>query len=587
MQLRFSGVYKSYKGKTVLENISEAINADDKIGLVGRNGIGKTTLARLLAGQEACDKGYIKFLPSFGKIFYLEQYPLFAEKDTVYETVLQAAKTDSGVNNLVRSYDLETIVKKSLNMLGIGEDKRVQRVNNLSGGEKTMLALCRVAVSDFDFLILDEPTNHLDLENCEWLENFLGTLTKPMVVISHDRFFLDKVVTKIWELTSMGLKVYEGNYSDYKMQKEIEQKNLDREYRQQQLKIQRLKQVINTKKTWYNSAHTAAGKNDFYRSKAKKHARVIKAKEKELERLEKRGIDKPTKVRNPAFELINKNIPKKKSAPFLVRGENVGKSFNQNVLFEGAFFNVKRGDKIVLLGPNGAGKTTLLRIIAGLTDDYSGEVIISPAIKIGYFAQELDNLNFRATILDDVLTAGAGVEGARLLLASLLFRGDDVYKKIGDLSMGEKGRAALAKIILVGANFLILDEPTNYMDIESKEKIEEVLAEFKGSLIFVTHDRYLMRLANKVFEIADGRLNCYNGNYEYYLAKQRESKEKAGITAIDYQDLTNNINRLECELAFLGGKLNETRDEKEKEKLQERFLLIAKELNHYKELQKG
>ena len=581
MQLRFSGIYKSYNGKSVLENISGTIHPGDKIGLVGRNGIGKTTLARILAGQEPCDVGTIEFLPPHGKIFYLEQAPRFANSESVYEAIIRAARSNLLIN------DAETTVKKLLNMLGIGEEKWAQRANSLSSGEKTKLALCRVAVSDFALLILDEPTNHLDLENCAWLEDYVGSLDKPLLVISHDRFFLDNVVSKIWELTPRELRVYEGNYSDYKRQKEIEQKSSEREYQKQQMKIRRLKQMISERKSWYNSAHNAAGQNDFYRSKAKKHAGVIRAKERELERLERRKIDKPKKAKDPLFELLNKNLPEKKSAPFLVRGEGLGKSYAQKVLFQGASFNIKRGDKVVLLGPNGAGKTTLLKIIAGLDSDYSGQVTVNPAVKIGYFAQELENLDYGATVLDDVLTAGGDVEEARLLLASLLFRGDEVFKKISDLSMGEKGRVAFAKIILGRANFLILDEPTNYMDIASREKIEEVLAAFKGSIIFVTHDRYFMRLANRVFVIADGKLNCYEGNYEYYLAKEGGSKERNkvnGMSVHDYQELRDNINRLECELAFLSGQLSEARDEKEKEDLQERFFQIAKELNHFRKL---
>ncbi|NLL58993.1 MAG: ABC-F type ribosomal protection protein [Firmicutes bacterium] len=581
MQLRFSGIYKSYNGKSVLENISGTIHPGDKIGLVGRNGIGKTTLARILAGQEPCDVGTIEFLPPHGKIFYLEQAPRFANSESVYEAIIRAARSNLLIN------DAETTVKKLLNMLGIGEEKWAQRANSLSSGEKTKLALCRVAVSDFALLILDEPTNHLDLENCAWLEDYVGSLDKPLLVISHDRFFLDNVVSKIWELTPRELRVYEGNYSDYKRQKEIEQKSSEREYQKQQMKIRRLKQMISERKSWYNSAHNAAGQNDFYRSKAKKHAGVIRAKKRELERLESRKIDKPRKTKDPLFALLNKNLPEKKSAPFLVRGEGLGKSYAQKVLFQGASFNIKRGDKVVLLGPNGAGKTTLLKIIAGLDSDYSGQVTVNPAVKIGYFAQELENLDYGATVLDDVLTAGGDVEEARLLLASLLFRGDEVFKKISDLSMGEKGRVAFAKIILGRANFLILDEPTNYMDIASREKIEEVLAAFKGSIIFVTHDRYFMRLANRVFVIADGKLNCYEGNYEYYLAKEGGSKERNkvnGMSVHDYQELRDNINRLECELAFLSGQLSEARDEKEKEDLQERFFQIAKELNHFRKL---
>lgn len=584
MQLRFSGISKSYNGKTVLENISGAIHAGDKIGLVGRNGIGKTTLARVLSGREPSDAGKIECLPPSGNIYYLEQYPDFAESDSVYGVTLKAARSNYMIN------DPETTVKKTLNMLRIDESVWGRQASSLSGGEKTKLALCCVAVSDFDLLILDEPTNHLDLENCAWLESYVGSLDKPVIVISHDRFFLDRVVSGIWELTSRELKYYEGNYSNYTKQKEIEQKNLDREYQKQQWKIQQLKQVIGERKNWYNRAHSAAGQNDFYRSKAKKHAGVVKAKKRELERLEKRKIEKPKKAKAPLFELINKNIPEKKSAPFLIRGENVGKGYAQKLLFHGASFNIKRGDKIVLLGANGAGKTTLLKIISGLDNDYSGKVTVNPAVKIGYFAQELENLNSSATVLDEALTAGGSIEEARLLLASLLFRGDEVFKKIAGLSMGEKGRVAFAKIILSGANLLVLDEPTNYMDIESREKIEEVLAGFKGSLIFVTHDRYFMRLANRVFAIADGRLYCYEGDYAYYLEKEKEGGGEAGvkgISGLEYQDLTDDINRLECELAFLSGRLNETRDEKEKEELQEKFFQIARELNHYKELKKS
>ncbi|MGI6097234.1 MAG: ribosomal protection-like ABC-F family protein [Dethiobacteria bacterium] len=590
MNLYFNNICKSYGGKMVLENISGAINAGKKIGLVGRNGVGKTTLARILAGQETCDRGQIKLAPAEGKVFYLDQQPKYAEKDTVYATILWAVKSNDRVMEDIKA---EAKVKKVLNMLGIEQKKWGQEANNLSGGEKTKLALCQLIVSYFDLLLLDEPTNHLDLKNCEWLEVFLADLAKPMIVISHDRFFLNQLVNEIWELTPCELKVYKGNYSAYKRQKEIEERNLFKEYDKQQTRIRQLKQVISERKNWYQSAHTAAGKNDFYRSKAKKHASILKAKKKELERIEKEKIPKPSKLPAPAFQLINKHVLGDKVPPYLVRAENINKSFASRVLFQDISFCIKRGEKIVLLGENGIGKTTLLKIIAGFEDDYSGKVSISSAVKSGYFAQEMDCLDYEATVLDEVLTVGAGIEEARLLLASLLFRGDEVFKKIDNLSMGEKGRVAFVKLILSGANLLILDEPTNYMDIESKEKMEEVLMDYKGSVLFVSHDRYFVRrLANKVWEIVDGRLHTYEGNYEYYLSKRRkeniiqENEHVNNQSGIGVQELAETITRLECELAFLGGKLDQTKDEKEKEKLQERFLRLARELNDFKCLRK-
>ncbi|HBX23288.1 MAG TPA: ABC transporter ATP-binding protein [Desulfotomaculum sp.] len=577
MPARFHELSKSYHGKTVFKNISGEINDGDKVGLVGLNGIGKTTLARLIANRESCDAGKIVYAPPHLRILYIEQHPQFDSYASVYEAILNVP-----TKNLQQTRDTETIVKKSLNKIGLNEAIWSQRAVSLSGGEKTKLALCRIMVTNFDLLILDEPTNHLDTKSCEWLEEFIGQLDKPMLIISHDRFFLDRAVNKIWELTARGLKMYEGNYSAYRTQKEIELKNMAREYNKQQLKIQHLKQVINTREDWYQSAHQAAGQNDFYRSKANKHANVLKAKRKELERTESAKLDKPVKPVSPAFEVIKKSIRGKKYPPYLVQGQNLGKSFGRNIIFQGISFRIKRGDKIALIGANGVGKTTLLKTICGLDQDYQGTVTINPAVKTGYFAQELNNLPYGATILDSVLTAGTTAAEARLLLANLLFRGDDVYKSIANLSMGERGRVAFAKLILSGADMLILDEPTNYMDIESKEKIESVLEDFKGIILFVCHDRYfIQRVANRIFTIDNQKLNCYDGNYDYYLAKCREQQVKDNIGAA-YGQLTDNIRRLECELAFLGAKLNEKMDDTEKKQLNERFLAAAKELHAQK-----
>jgi ATP-binding cassette subfamily F protein 3 len=581
MSLRFQGLCKSYKGKIVFENISGSVAGKDKIGLIGVNGIGKTTLARILAGEETCDQGEIKCAPSNSTILYIEQYPIFDPNISVYDEIYKVAASDSRIN----TDDIETRVKMTLNRVGLDQKKWGQKSENLSGGEKTKLALCRAMVSSYDFLILDEPTNHLDLKSYDWLEEFVRSLDRPILVISHDRYFLDNVVNKIWELDAQGIKVYPGNYSDYKVQKETELKTITREYEKQQMEIWHLKEAISERKNWYEGAHKAAGTNDFYRSKAKKHANVFKAKRKQLERIENAGIGKPEKTVAPGFQVINKNITGTKFPRFLVRGKNLTKSFGEKVILQDISFNIRRNDKISVIGDNGVGKTTFLKTICGL-ENFSGTIKINPSIKIGYFAQELENLSVEASVLDGVLSAGTTVEDAMSVLAALLFRGDDMYKKIANLSMGEKGRVAFARLILSGANLLVLDEPTNYMDIPSKEKIEDVLDEYRGSIIFVSHDRYFIkRLANRVFVIDDQKLCCYDGDYEYYLTKCRE-EERRGKIGAEYKDLAESISRLECELAFLGGQLNKVLDEEEKEILNKKYLAAAKELNKQKEILK-
>jgi len=457
-------------------------------------------------------------------------------------------------------------------------------VENLSGGEKTKLILSRMLVAQFDFLILDEPTNHLDIDSSDWLENYIKDLDKSMIIISHDRYFLDNTVNRIWELTDQGLEVYEGNYSSYRDQKEIQLKHIEREYEKQQTRIQDLRVMISDRENWYRSAHKSAGQNDYLRSRAKKHASSLRAKRSQLERLEEERIEKPRKQLSPAFQIINKNIIGRKFPRFLIRGKNISKSFGQNQVLDNISFNVERKDKIAVIGANGSGKTTFLKTLCGIHDDYVGTLQISPSVNMGYFSQELENLNYGATILEDVLTVGGSVGEVRLLLACLLFRGDDVYKRVGDLSMGEKGRVAFAKLILSDANLLVLDEPTNYMDIQSREKVEEALEQFEGTIIFVSHDRYFVkRLANRIFVIGDKRLHCFDSNYEVYLA--RAGTVESHRTKEDGQrQMKEDIMKLETELAYLGGKLDGTLDEEEKEELSKRYLQLARELNRMKGL---
>ncbi len=579
MNISFSGLTKGYEGKTIFENIKGQISDGDKVGLIGSNGVGKTTLVKVLTGREDRDAGEISYSPSYIKTLYIPQHIEFEKGISVYEDIVKFLFQWTKYNNSDDVGDIDALAKTALNRVGLEEDIWNHQAISLSGGEKTKLVLAIIFVCNFDFLILDEPTNHLDMDSYEWLEDFIRNLDKPMLIISHDRFFLDNVVNKIWELTSKELKLYQGNYTNYRMQKEIEIKNITKEYQKQQAKIQQLKAVISDRESWYHRAHKSAGQNDYLRARAKKHAGTLKAKKTQLERLEQERIERPHKELSPAFNIINKNIIGKKFPRFLIQGKNISKNFGENQVLKNISFNIQRGDRIAVIGANGSGKTTFLKTICGIYDDHSGSLRINPSVNIGYFSQELENLDYEATVLDDVIKEGATLQETRLLLACLLFRGDDVFKKIGNLSMGEKGRVAFAKLILSGANLLVLDEPTNYMDIQSKEKVEEALEEFQGSIIFVSHDRYFInRLANRIFLIENKKLRTFEGSYEYYLSKSRKEKidqEKER----QHRDIAESIMKLELELAYLGGKLDQTIDEEEKEELNRRYLELARELN--------
>ena len=575
MNVIFESISKSFGNKIIFENLTGNISSGDRIGILGANGIGKTTLARILAGLESQDSGDLIFSPENIKVLYIEQYPEFDEKITVYDELYKHALRGSTPERA------DWITRECFKKVDLDRKLWNQRAMTLSGGEKTKLVLCRAMVCKYDILILDEPTNHLDMESCEKLEEFLAKLDKTLLVISHDRYFLDNIVTKIWEFSRTGIKTYEGNYSEYKYQKDIETKNQMKEYNKQQREIRHLKQMITERKSWYKSAHNAAGQNDFYRSKSKKQAGVIKAKQKQLERLEASKIERPQKELSPAFDIINKNIIGQKFPPVLVQVQDLSKRFGERQIFENVSTSIMRQDKVAILGKNGTGKTTFLRILRGLDKAYEGKVNINPSVKTGYFAQELDNLKEGNTVLDEALSVGGTQEEVRALLACLLFKGDDVFKKIELLSMGEKCRMAFAKLILSGANLLILDEPTNYMDILSREKIEQVLEDFQGSIIFVSHDRYLVsRIANKVLEIENLKLKYYNGGYEYYLEKKQKAQAKSKVS----QNIEDEIRRLELELAYLGGRLDLTLDEEEKNYLNEKFLATARMLNEYKQM---
>lgn len=577
MNIYFDDLTKDFQGKIVFEDISGSINNNEKVGLIGSNGVGKTTLARIIAGMESYEKGSINYSPYGLKIQYLNPNDFNFETIKVSEYLSPLSKED---NKLLT--DTQVRIKKALSQAGLEEDILARQINSLSGGEKTKVMLCRAIIDDFDLLILDEPTNHLDLETRAWLEGFIKALSKTVLIISHDRYFLDEAATCIWELNKDELKSYSGNFTSYKLQKENETKNTIKEYDKQQQKIKELERNIALRKEWYDKAHKAAGQNDFWRSKAKKQVSIMHAKEKALERLEDNKVEKPKADAAPAFDIINKNLSSIKLPKYLMRINDLHKSFGERVLLKNASLNLIKGDKAAIIGKNGSGKTTLLKMINGLDKNYSGSISINPSVKIGYFAQELETLDLNNSILDNVLSPPFTISEVRLLLASLLFKGDDVFKKVHSLSMGEKSRVAFAKLMLSQANVLLLDEPTNYLDIVSREKIEEVLQGYKGTILFVSHDRYFINnIANKIFELDNETIVTWEGNFKDYIKNKNTPKDSNKDFSL--KSIKEEISKLDLELAFLSGKLSEASDEDEKEKLNNRFLEVSRILRALKD----
>lgn len=576
MFIVFKGLCKSYNGKNVFKNISGKINPGDKIGLIGVNGVGKTTLVKILAGIEETDEGSISYGNEKESIGYLSQYCEFNGDTTVYEEIYNSGIKRSNFNE--SNYQFK--VKRFLNKAGFAEEDFNQKAYNLSGGQKTKLSICKVIACNPYILFFDEPTNHLDVDTIKWLEDFIRKINITVIIISHDRQFLDNTVKKIFLLNHDCLKEYKGNYSQYKIQSDNEFKSMKMAYKKQQTEVRHIKKIIYFQKSWFEKAHNAAGQNDFLRSKADKHISVMRAKQKQLERIENSKIQEPKNDIAAAFNVINMREKSKNKLPkYIIEVNGLSKSYGEKVIFKNVSFNIKNNDKVALIGANGSGKTTLLKILVNEESKTDGTVYINPSLKISYFSQELEHLNFENTVLEEVLISGVKSSDVRLMLGCLLFKCDDVYKKIKVLSMGEKCRVAFAKLILSGADMLIMDEPTNYMDIVSREKIEEVLEEYQGTVFLASHDRYFIKkIANRIFEIKDKKINVFEGNYNYYLESKLNIKKKNKLG-----NVSDEITKLECEVSFISGKLdNEKLSSEEKENLGKQFIETVRKINGYK-----
>jgi ATP-binding cassette subfamily F protein 3 len=517
----------------ILDNVSFSIKNTDKTGIVGVNGAGKTTLFKILTSEYTPESGEI-YIAKDLNIGYLEQNSGLDENNTLLEEVLtvyshfidmearikelekciSTEKNEEVLNAYMKEYsrlsedfsmlggfEYNSRAKGVLKGLGFSEEDFDLKVGKLSGGQKTRLSLSKLLLKEPDLLLLDEPTNHLDISAVEWLENFLKEYKKSVMVISHDRFFIDKVADKILEIENRHVKLYNGNYSDYIKQKALDREIQQKHYEQQQKEIAKMEVFIEQQKRWNRERNIIAAES----------------RQKAIDRMEK--IEKPEKLPDKIKVKFKSNISSGKDVLFV---ENLSMEFPGKPLFKDLSFNVRKGEKIFILGANGTGKTTLLKILTGNLKQTSGNFRYGYNVEMSYYDQEQESLDPDNTVLDEVWDASPDIlqTEIRNALAMFLFKGEDVFKRISDLSGGEKSRVALIKIMLSGSNLLLLDEPTNHLDINSREVLEESLSDFDGTLIVVSHDRYFInKLATRIIYIEnESSILDFNGNYEDFLS---------------------------------------------------------------------
>lgn len=533
MILACQNISKSFGIKEVLKDIQFHIEDREKTALVGINGAGKSTLLKIIMGEESADSGQV-ILGKDKTIGYLAQQQEHSYENTIYEEMLsvkqhiieldqqirrteQAMKHAEGeeLENLLNSYTRLTHEFESSNGyaykseingvlkgLGFTEADYDTKISTLSGGQKTRVALGRLLLSKPNIILLDEPTNHLDMGSIAWLENYLNNYDGAVLIVSHDRYFLDRIVTKVVELEHGTSRVYNGNYSWYAAKREEIRANAMKAYLNQQAEIHHQEEVI-------------AKLRSFNREKSIKRA---ESREKLLDKMD--IIEKPLEVRDAMRIQLE---PEVESGNDVLLVEHLSKSFDRNCLFQDISLDIKRGERVALIGNNGTGKTTILKIINKYIPKDDGRIVLGSRVKIGYYDQEHQVLSPEKTIFQEISDAYPSLTNTRIrtVLAAFLFTGDDVFKQIKDLSGGERGRVSLAKLMLSSANLLILDEPTNHLDITSKEILESALCSYTGTVLYVSHDRYFInKTATRILDLTEHHLNEYKGNYDYYLEKK-------------------------------------------------------------------
>ena len=538
--LTLSKVNKFFGERCLFQNVSFSVEEHDKIGLIGANGTGKTTLFKMLLDGFAPDGGeiYLSKNTNFG---YLEQHIGLNSNHNVYDELLTVfskqkdieermmeltgameAGIDNGTDAAERlhvlteaytaadGYTYKNVARAALLGMGFTEDELLRPFSSLSGGQKTRVHLCKILLGEANLLLLDEPTNHLDIKSVEWLENFLQGYKGAFIVISHDRYFLDKVTNKTFEMEHGRLICYDGSYSAYLKQKQENEKYIARKYENTLKEISRIEGIIEQQKRW-NQAHnyvTAASKQKVV---DKLKAELVSPEE-ELDHIK------------PRFTI------QKNGGNDVLKVDGITKGFEGNTLFSDVSFLLRRKERAFLLGENGCGKTTLFKIITGVYDADAGSVSVGVNVDIGYFDQIQEFLNRDKTLFDEISDSYPEMTNTEIrnALAGFLFRADDVFKLVGELSGGERARLMLLKLMIKKANFLLLDEPTNHLDIRSREMLEDALSEYDGTIFAISHDRYFInKLANRIIYMDRHGIADYLGDYDYFLEKSAFSPKSS------------------------------------------------------------
>ena len=554
MILACKEIKKMFGINTILDNITFHIEQGEKAAIVGVNGAGKTTLFKILTGEISADGGEI-YLKKETFVGYLAQNQqidtdrtILEEMMTVFEKIrceeqnlremenkmstLKGKELSDYIEKYAQaqqkfehseSYGYESRIKGVLKGLGFLEEDYTLPICQLSGGQKTRVYLSKLLLSKPDILLLDEPTNHLDIASIQWLEDFLKGYQGTVLLISHDRYFLDKIVTKVVEVENKKSSVYEGNYSFYSKQKNINRQIQQKAYDVQQKEIKHQQDVIKTLRA-------------FNREKSIKRA---ESREKALQRMEK--LEKPE---NLPTKMRLHLIPKITSGNDVLKVEELKKSFDNTTLFEKVNFDIKRGEKVAIIGVNGVGKSTLFKILLGKVRQDDGEIRIGTNVHIGYYDQEQQELDETKTIFQEIADTYPTMDNGRIrtVLAAFVFTEDDIYKTISTLSGGEKGRISLAKIMLSNANVLMLDEPTNHLDMYSKEILEDAINQYEGTVIYISHDRYFInRTAQKILELTPNGVKQYLGDYQYYLEKKQQQKIQLQESETKQQQIVTDV----------------------------------------------
>lgn len=537
--LSCNNLTKSYIVDTVIEDISFTVEDGDKIGVLGLNGSGKTTLFNILAGDIHQDKGEI-FIQKDLVLGYLRQHVKIDSQNTVFEECLMVFEHLIGMEKNLRNlekeiaelgvegdsdrlaslmnryanlteefqekngYGFKSEIRGTLIGLGFTEEDFDKEVNILSGGQKSRLSLAKLLLEKPDLLLLDEPTNHLDIDAIGWLEKFLKDYKGAVLIISHDRYFLDNVVNRIFYLENKTIKVYNTNYSRFMEQRKKDLEVLKRQYEDQQKEIKRQEEIIARFMNYGDS----------------RYIKQAQSRQRLLDKM--KLIDKPMNSKKSRLRFE----PKIKSGRDVLSVDNIKKAFDDFVLLEDISFDIYRGERVGLIGPNGIGKTTLFKIVLGEVGYDEGDITLGRNVITGYFDQEMGNLNLDKTVIDEIWDEYPKLNyyEIRTILSQFMFVGDDIFREVSDLSGGEKGRLSLLKLMLSNANFLLMDEPTNHLDIDSKEVLEDAILNYEGTLFVISHDRYFLnRVTDKILELTPEGLKEYLGNYDYYLEKKNES----------------------------------------------------------------